>query len=262
MIKLTMNRTEKELASLNKFIHKTSDKLEYHMKHLELVKTYMTRLCNKLDIQITEDKIVSIAYGHDLLKERGLDPSSIVNYNGTDIPQDLIRYVRTNLDVLEAYNLDEYFNSDMQYHAVASGIFMIKELGISDPEIIYPIMFHSCPVMEIYDTLSNRIQTLVDITMLADKLSSNYLRINMLSKEVCVDLDLAVFGKTGKEFNYTIGLYTARLINQKKSNGSISRIATLRYYERAVTMNPLFINIADIGGKRIWPKRNQPLKMQ
>lgn len=262
MVRLIMNKAEMEMRELNKFIHKNSDKLDYHIKHLELVKGYMLRLCDKLGFKVTEDKISYIAYGHDLLKERGLDTNSIVNYNGIDIPQDLIRYVRTNLDTLETYGLDEYFNSDMQYHAVASGIFMIKELGITDPEIIYPVMFHSCPVMEVYWKLPLRVRTLVDITMLADKLSSNCLRINMLEREVCMDLDFAVFGPTGKEFNYSMGLYLARLINQKKSNGACSVAATLDYHSRLVAMNPILRETAEIGGKGLWPKRNQPLKIQ
>lgn len=78
-------------------------------------------------------------------------------------------------------------------------------------------MFHSCPIMSIYSTLNYRTRTMVDIISLSDKLSSNYLRINYKEKnEVSIDLDLAVFGADGKEFNYTLGLLIARLISQGK----------------------------------------------
>lgn len=259
---LTVTDSKGMMSRLNQFIHSDYGKLDYHMAHLEYVYKYTIKISKQLGIPFDHNKWAYISYGHDLLKERGLDPDKEVSWRGIQIPQDPNRYVRTNLDILENYKVEEYFNSDMQYHALASAIFMVKELHISSPEIIYPIMFHSCPIMNIYDTLPKNIQTAVDITMLADKLSSNWLRINMLDKEVCCDLDLAVFGESGREFNYTLGLYLARLISQGKSDGEQSKITTEYYYERLCRTNPLIKKRPELGGKQQWPKRNQQSKMQ
>ena len=84
----------------------------------------------------------------------------------------------------------------------------------------------------------------------------------MLDKEVCCDLDLAVFGESGREFNYTLGLYLARLISQGKSDGEQSKITTEYYYERLCRTNPLIKKRPELGGKQQWPKRNQQSKMQ
>ena len=56
--------------------------------------------------------------------------------------------------------------------------------------------------MYVYEKLDKKIQTMIDITMLADKLSSNYLRINFRKVDVRIDLDQVVFGLSGNEFNY------------------------------------------------------------
>lgn len=253
--------TTEEMISLNRFIHKDYDKIDYHMKHIELVLEYMTEINSRLGGPDNKDQIETIALCHDLLKEHGLDPSKKVDYNGIDIPQDTNRYVRTNLDILAEFGLEDYFSSDIQYHSLSAGIFLKKEFGIDDPYILYPIMFHSCPIIEVYNTLPKRIQELVDITMLSDKLSSNWLRINMLNKEVNCDLDLAVFGESGKEFNYTLGLYLARLITKKKQHGNQSKITNTYYYNRLERVNPIYRNEIKMGGKKLWPKRNRQSTM-
>ena len=259
---LIFSQVKETMYRLNRAAHADYSKLNYHMSHLEYVYKYTIKISRKLGIPVDTNKWAYISYGHDLLKEHGLDPNKHVTWKGIEIPQDPNRYVRMNLDVLEEYKVEEYFNSDMQYHALASAIFMVKEMHIISPEIIYPIMFHSCPIMDIYNTLPKHLQTSIDITMLADKLSSNWLRINLLDKEVCCDLDLAVFGESGREFNYTLGLYLARLISQGKSDGGQSKITTEYYYDRLCMTNPLIKKKPELGGKQQWPKRNQPLQTQ
>lgn len=262
------NAVSKMIMDLNNFITKDSEAHEYHMKHIELVKSYALLINKKLGCPVSNKKLSYIALSHDLFKERSLNPSKdgTITWKGHNIPQDTTAYVRLNLDVLEPYQLDEYFNTDVQYHALSAGLFLIKEFKLSDPEILYPVMFHSCPIIPIYETLSPKIQIMVDIITLSDKLSSNYLKINLIKKEVRIDLDLAVFGKDGNEFNYTLGLLLARLIAQGKSEEEQSKISTNYYYQRLAETNPLIkkdINIKKIGDNKLWPERkSQALKIR
>jgi hypothetical protein len=265
-IKPEVDLEEKMLLDLNTFIHQDTKQFEYHMKHIDLVKKYSLIINNRIGLRIDSHKLAYIALAHDLLKERGLDPSCTKQWKNHDIPQDLNRYIRLNLDVLETYGLEDYFNTDIQQHPLAAGIFLHKELGIRDPEILYPIMFHSCPIIDVYETLNRRIQTMIDITILSDKLSSNYLRINLKNSEVRVYLDQVVFGTSGNEFNYTLGLFIARLLGQGNSTEIHSVEATEYYYKRLCDINPLMSNlksysIKKIGDAKIWPKRNSKVLM-
>lgn len=249
----TMSVDDSKLIKLNEDIQKDSPRFEYQMKHVKLVRRYALILNKRLGYNLNSAKISYAALSHDILKEHGLDVNKESHY-----PQDLNRYVRENLDILKYYDLDDYFNTSLQYHALAAGIYLIKELHIEDPEILYPVMFHSCPIIDVYNNLPMRIRTSVDIIMLADKLSSNYLRINLVSKPVRIDLDQAVFGSSGREFNYTLGLFLARLISQGKSEEIESVKATEYYYKRLSEANPLISkipNIKKLGENKIWEKR-------
>ena len=258
------SQEEKMLLELNKFTQAHSSQFEYHMKHIQLAKEYAIVLSRRLGFKINERKLMYITYAHDILKEKGLNkklPNPM--WKGKyEIPQDLNAYVRKNLDILELFNLEDYFNTDINLHPLSAGIFLYKNFGIQDPEIIYPVMFHSCPIIEVYETLKPKVRQMVDIIMLADKLSSNYLRINMRKSEVRLDLDLAVFGQYGTELNYTLGLYLARLISMGKSKEKQSKIATEYYFNRLQNMNPLInkaITIKNIGGNKVWPERKSPV---
>lgn len=266
-MKLIVTPNESKIMELNDFIHSGTPLYEYHMKHIDLVKKYSLLLCKRLDLNVDRRKIRYAALAHDILKERSLNPNGPeVVWNGHEIPQDLNWYVRTNLDILELFQLDDYFNSSCQYHALAAGIFLYKELDISDPEIIYPIMFHSCPIISVYNTLSPKVKNMVDVIMLSDKLSSNYLKINFKKSNVRTDLDQVVFGDTGRELNYSLGLYIARLISQGKNEDEQSSIATEYYYNRLKANNPfIFYNysIKKLGGAKIWqPRESQVWKMR
>lgn len=255
----------KMLLDLNTFIHGKNKMFEYHISHIQLVKKYAILLNRKLNAKLSTRKLSYISLAHDLFKERSLDPKlTDVVWRGYNIPQDTNRYVRSNLSILEEYGLDEYFNSSIQYHSLSAGLFLIKEFNIRDKEILYPIMFHSCPIIPIYENLSPRIKTMTDIIMLADKLSSNYLRINQRKLEVRIDLDQVVFGTTGREFNYSLGLYIARLIAQGKSEEKQSLLSTDHYYKRLCEMNPFIsnnCNIKKLGGAKIWPERKSQVWM-
>lgn len=254
------------LLNLNEFIHCNNERYEYHMNHIKLVRKYAILLNKKLNAHLNNRDLSYISLAHDLFKERSLNPKAKedIIWNGHVIPQDTTRYVRENLDILAEYDLDDYFNTDIQYHSLSAGLFLYKEFGIKNREILYPIFFHSCPIISVYKNLDHKLQNTIDIIMLADKLSSNYLRINLREVEVRVDLDQVVFGSSGKEFNYTLGLYLARLIGQGKSTEKQSKIATDYYYERLCEINPVVsksYSIKKLGGVKLWPKRKSQVWM-
>lgn len=239
---------------------------QYRLRHVKLARDYMLELNHRLEYGLDEEKITTIALLHDIMKERGNQKEDIYIESHL-VPVDLNDYVRRNLRILAEYELDDYFNSDVQLHPLAGGIFLRKEFYIDDPEILFPIFFHSCPVMSVYrEVLSVRMQRYVDLMMLSDKLSSNWLRINAEdglilnhSKEAPVDLDLLVFGPDGKELNFTLGLVVAKMLGNSKHQDLISTEATQFYHERLLEINPLLINLK-LGGKRIWARRrNQSL---
>lgn len=250
----------KELIQMNEFIHKDYENLEYHMAHIKLANKYALMINERLGKPVDDEKLTICALSHDLLKEHGLKPGNIVDYSGIVIPQDTTDYVRRNLEVLEDYGMDDYFSSDASYHALAAAIFMRKELDISDPHLLWPVMFHSCPIISVYEELIPEIKTEIDIIALADKLSSNMLKINMLDKKAKCDLDMIVFGESGNEFSYTLGLYIARLIATDKSCGHQGRIANTYYHSRLCT-NSLIVNNIKLEGKELWPKRKQRYQM-
>ncbi len=264
-MQIDLNRIARPLWDLNDTIRKTCipEKQEYryayHMEHIRLVINYAIEINKRLGLPDNSVRYTYIGLGHDLLKEHGLDEKYDLHWNNIKIPMNLNYYVRKNLDILEKFQLDDYFNSDCSLHGLAAGIFMYKEMGIHDECILYPIFFHSCPIMEVYHKLPQYLQNMIDVILLADKLSSNWLRINMLEKDVCCDMDLAVFGPTGKEFNYSIGLVLARLISQSKWDGEQSTLATNEYIRRLNELNPAITKI-ELGGKQKWPKRNLRLK--
>ena len=250
-----------DLRTINSMIHGDNLMFRYHVYHVRLVAEYALVINERLSgDERALEKLQFIAYAHDLFKERSLQTDKHLEWNGIEIPQDNKRFVRMNLNTLDQYGIGDYFNTDVQLHALAAGIFLAQN-GITDPEILYPVFFHSCPVISVYTTLDKHTQELVDITMLADKLSSNYLRINVRRKPVRVDLDLATFGPSGMEFNYSMGLFLARLISNGKSMEKINNEATQYYYDRLKQINPYLprsYTVSRIGGSKIWPQRKSP----
>jgi HD superfamily phosphohydrolase YqeK len=257
----------KKILDINEYIHSKSSLYDFHMNHLYLTGKYSLLLNDLLNTKIDPRKLEYIAYSHDLFKERKNDSffknnGEIINWNGYNIATDLNAYVRLNLNLLGTYQLDDYFNTDIQLHPLSAGIFLHNELKIDDPEILYPVMFHSCPIIPVYEELDPNVQTIVNIIILADKLSSNYLKINMREVPVQFDLDLLVFGKDHNQFNYELGLYGARLLAQGRSKEHYSTLATKFYYNRLKKSNPFILKFEinkQIGGQRLCPKRNSQL---
>lgn len=235
------------MYEMTKLIHNDSDRAEYQLDHVRLVAKYIIELSAKFKIFLPYDTVQFIAYGHDLLKDKFFDKKlntvMLATSDGimVNIPQNLNWYVRANMDILEKYKLEDYFNSDCQLHALASGIFCDKFFHIHNPKIIYPIIFHSCPIISVYETLSPDIQQIIQIVMLADKLSSNTLKKNM-GRDILCDLQRVVFGKDGREFNFSLGLYMARLIASGNNPGKESAKATSYFYQVLKETNPLLPN--------------------
>jgi HD superfamily phosphohydrolase YqeK len=210
-------------------------------------------LARKLSLDVDINKLRYAALAHDILKEKSFNISvREINIGGINIPQDLNWYVRKNLDILELYGLDDYFNSDAQLHALSAGIFLHKELNITDPDIIYPVFFHSCPIISIYETLDPHTQALVDIIMLSDKLSSNKLKREL--KKISYNLEVAVFGESNTELNYSLGLLLARLIAQGNSPGKHAIIATDFYHRRLMKTQP-FMTEKSLEVIKLWLKK-------
>jgi HD superfamily phosphohydrolase YqeK len=238
----------------------------YYRLHVGVMIEYMHVIASKLNLVLPGSTINIICRSHDILKfatvpEESKRPS---HWNNIEIPWDINRYVRMNLDVLEEYMLDEYFNTDVQLHPLAAGIFLHKELGFTKPDILYPVMFHSCPILNVYRELPPHIQRNIDIVVLADKLSSNYLKINYLKTEVRVDLDKLVFGEEGNEFNYTFGLFVARLIGQGNSRRKHTMEMTDHYHKRLMGINPLIpkkYSLRRLGGSMVCPERKSRVLM-
>ncbi|MDE7346513.1 MAG: hypothetical protein K2N48_07210, partial [Muribaculaceae bacterium] len=228
------------------------------MAHITLVERYAHAINKRLGGVLDNEKLSLIAISHDSFKERCLDVTQEVFYMGSAVPQDTNAYVRSNLDVLDKFDLGDYFNTSVQLHPLAAGIWMNTVLEIEDPEIIYPICFHSCPIVSVYCELPELVQTYVDVIMLADKLSSNRIRIDIQKTPVLLDLDLAVFGANGNDFNYTTGLWLARKIGQGKSNEQEGVISCQMYYDRVRNMYPFMpeqFSLKKLGGKQLWPRR-------
>lgn len=239
---LINNNIEKyNLIQLNELIHIIDTKLNYHMLHTKLTCKYAIQLAKMISPDINIYKLRYSALSHDLLKIRNCDMKGreIVKNNIT-IPLDLNWYVRSNLDILIPYKLDDYFNTDMQLHALASGIYLIKELNITDPEILYPIFFHSCPIISVYETLDPHIQLLVDIIGLADKLSSNNIKVS--NSKVSYNFENVVFGKSKNEFNFSLGLLIARAIAQGNNSGEHAKLAIDYYLKRLIENQPFISN--------------------
>ena len=252
------------ILELDDFIYSNQLYKEYHTEHIKLAEKYAFEINRRLGNPCDNMKISMMTLAHDLLKESGLKHEiRIYKYRdrNIEIPTNLNSYVRTNLNVLEKYGLDEYFNTDASLHGLAAGIFLSSEFDMYDKEILYPIMFHSCPILKVYRALPAKTRLMIDIMVLSDKLSSNWIKKDNL-EEVVIDLDAAVFGLTGKEFHFDNGVYLAKIIGNGTDPGEQAKKMTEYYFYKACLSDPLLalretpiITIKELGGKKIWPQR-------
>jgi hypothetical protein len=249
-----MSEQVRMLIDLDEANQKDSLPFGYHRHHIDLVCEYALIINERLNAKLDKVKLASIAYAHDLFKEVGLDIDKEKIFNGKIIPQDIKKYISENKDVLDEYGMKDYVENYTD-HAVASAIYLIEEYNIKDKDIIYGILFHSCPIIPIYERLDEETKMYVDIITLSDKLSSNYIQLNSHMKVRC-NLEEIVFGKNGNEFNYTLGLFLARMISKGKDKDPINEESLEYYRNRLKSLFPFFpdMKLKDIGEKRKWEK--------
>lgn len=245
------------LKDMDAFISKENIWREYHKKHIHLVYEYAKVLNERLGNKLDNNKLQLSAYAHDILKESSLviSKDGTVFYEDINIPQDLRKYIKDNKEITDSFGLPENINNEAMFHGIAISILMKKEFGIDDMNILYPIIFHSCIIVDIYEKLSEETQLYIDAIRLADKLSSNYLKLNAGKKVRCFIEDM-VFGPNN-DFNFTIGVYIARLIGGTSDN-ELDKKAIKFEYDRVRKIYP-FIDIKkkkELGEKKLWEKRN------
>ena len=120
-----------DILGLNQAIHGKSEEYQYHLHHIHLVKLYAQIINQHLGNLYSDEQLRFIACAHDLFKERGFIRGRSILWNGILIPQDNNRYVRLNIQTLEEFGLADYFNTDIQLHGLASGIFLKNRLHIT-----------------------------------------------------------------------------------------------------------------------------------
>lgn len=247
------------LREINSKIH--TDGRLHHIENVEyiidMISNISTNYQNTPDLDL---KIIAAA--HDLFKElnfegeyvfRSISPNLSEREIIFTIPSDLRRYVRTNLDILEIFGLDYYFNTDVGLHALSAGIFLYKEFGIKDPNILYPIFFHTCPIVEVYDKLDDIIKNNCELLILADKLDKfdrktfEYENINDESKKIKMkkndkylryNLREILFGKMGNEFNKRLAIFTIRYLEAGNKDGIEAKNTYQYFYDLARETNP------------------------
>ena len=217
----------------------------YHMKHCFVMEKYMNIIADKYDKFKFDKKLFSIiTWSHDLLKDREHKFSTFYQKNTS--------------------NRKRFFLSDKMYDSVSTHAYRSAEFlsnypfNVIDGKILFPILFHSVPIIDIMvKCLSQDTREYINITILADKLSSNYWRIYNNIETPC-DLALEVFGNNFDKFDYFKGIYIARLLDDYKYKNIYSTEAT-EYYRKLYDENQYI----KLGEKKIWEKRKNPLfKMQ
>lgn len=195
---------------LNKKIHKNSAKYKYHMNHIIRAATYGAEINAKLDFPVERNKLNFALLMHDILK--GSVSAEYMDDN--DKKSD---YIKDNYNILNKLNLYQYWKK-MSKHAVAGGIFvynLLKESNNLDgnEDIVRAIMFHSYPIVAVYKNLNKSNRIMIDIVVLADKLSSNWIKINDPSEESPkYYLEEELYGKDKKQIKFDYALVKAREI--------------------------------------------------
>jgi len=264
-IEAFVEQSEQFMAYQEKIL---SDKENYRIRHARLTVDYTERLMRSFHILVVDDrrKLSIAARFHDLLKADatlGSGSSQLVFAKMAELgfPTDLKEYIYTNSEYFPTLGV-QGFTENIAEHALALVLHMLVHYDILDREILYPILFHSCPILPTYSKLNQRRQTMIDIITLADKLSSNALRLlgDADGKKAPFNLHLAVFGVDDCEFNFTEGLFLARLLSQGKSQDPYSLVMTQYYFQRLKERSPLWAktnNIPNLKDLRIKKKDDE-----
>lgn len=214
--------------------------------HPLMVSSYLYHILVRILGETDEDQLnyyseicEKIAWGHDILKqitssitvrEQGKDYSVIINQYpyihpksdelfswvcGTQYGASNEQIQRFKKDLIDA-------GKGGNYHGLnAAG--WLYEYGEDDPYVLIPIMLHQGNVASLYQFIKSIdpfMTRLIECTILADKLASNYLKA-MLGKNIQRFLHRVLYGETGNEFNYSQALYTASVMKNGKSPNTI-----------------------------------------
>ena len=251
----------KILKELNDKWYKDLRSHKYHMAHLELFKRYAFEINSRMGNPFDQEDLSMIAYAHDLFKDDHKD----VQYtnNGEDIfmTKEVIchKYEKS----LEYFGFKKKEKTVLSAHAKCAALFVMncQELEGYNKDILYPIIFHSLPILRLYRDLTAEIQRLIDITVLADKCSSNYLKIQQYVP-VHFRLEDILFGVDGSEFNFSAALFAARLIGSEGYNDEFNKDMNTFYLNRLNKINPFIVDkttIKEYGRKKIWERKQSIL---
>ena len=243
-----------DLIDLGKFTREEcGEELQrYHFDHCEKLMKYGNDIMVRLGILEYRNELEIVAYAHDLFKRYSLREND-VEWNGKIIPQNIPKYIDENRFVLDKFGLNMIRSDNFSNHPIAAGIFLYKEFTVDDPKIIYPVFFHSCPIISIYKKLDKALRNFIDVILLADKMSANVLCRGIKKWHSKVDMELVLYGENHKEFNYTNALLTAKILGQCGSKDKFSVESTKHYYKRAARINPaLDKNSILLGRKKPW----------
>jgi HD superfamily phosphohydrolase YqeK len=227
------------LKNINADTH-TEEKRE----HVEnVVRIIFEELDAPARLRLDEGYLRVSALAHDVAKGLKDSNASIHIFRDTG---DVKEYVRKNLDILDPYGLAYYFNTDIDYHALAGGIWLEKTYDIKDPRILYPIFFHTCPAVDVYKTLDEETRLYCDVLALADKMEKNDRKLkkniekNKKQKRYSkYDLNHILFGASGKEFNMTAALFMIRHLEFKdEESGNEARKAYRYFYDELRKISP------------------------
>ena len=98
---------------------------------------------------------------------------------------------------------------------------------------------------------------MIDLTVVADKCSSNYLKIQQYVP--CnFRMEDILFGMDGKEFNFSAALFAARLIGSENYSDEFNKDINIFYLHRLNRINPFImdkVHIKDYGRKKIWERK-------
>jgi len=203
------------------------------------MEVFMNVVSEKIDYKFDKKLFPIIAWSHDLLKDR---------------ENSFSKFYQENKNNIKRFHLTNEMRKALSEHAYRSAEFLSNyPFNITDGKILYSILFHSSPIIEIMNNvLSKDTKEYVNLTILCDKLSSNYLRI-INNEETYFNLVNTLFGENLDEFNYDDGLYLISTFNNIYNNKYSKEV--VEYYKSKSKLS-----ITRIEELKLWP-RNEKLQL-
>lgn len=240
------NRLLKMLINMNIYLHIYEDKFYYHIKHCWLMEKFMNIIASKdTSFNYNRELLPIIAWSHDLLKDR---------------EDKFSKFYKENKNNLKRFHLTEEMYKSISPHGYRAAEFLSNyPFNITDGKILFSVLFHSVPIIDVIENiLTESTRKYVDLTLLCDKLSSNYLRIHE-GEKVLADIGKEVFGDNYDKLDIYRGLYIIRLFAKiiDKKNNEYDKQAT-EYYRKKWNEKYTIV----LGEVKEWEKRENPLLMK